>query len=180
MQISKKLPQFNNEKAILVIAGMYGADFYNASDGVIEKVDEFRISEPTYSDREGHFQVKGRGKRFGSGSVYEPKKQKVINVLLNEFDKHFDDIVSSGDSFYLFSPEYISNEFEKEISDKFKKKIKRVIHGNYLGEHPFSFLKKLGKIQDKEASRKKVVPTPKEAWKILKKSKVARKIIGKK
>lgn len=53
MKIAQQFPQFKKERALLIVTGTQEAEFYLAGDGVVEKIETFRIPRIRYSDREG-------------------------------------------------------------------------------------------------------------------------------
>ncbi len=74
MKITRDLPQFQNKKALIVVTGFHEADFYIVAMARMEKIGEFKLLYPHYSDKEGFFETAGHGKVLESGSVLEKDK----------------------------------------------------------------------------------------------------------
>ena len=83
MKIAQQFPQFKKERALLVVTGTQEAEFYLAGDGVIEKIESFRIPRIHYSDKEGLAVRTGKtGVTGGSSrSVKEQYQQAFISKL---------------------------------------------------------------------------------------------------
>jgi hypothetical protein len=168
MKITKELPQFKEEKSLLIVASRFETDFYLAYQGKINKIKDFKFTRPTYSDREGFFASKGSGKIYGSGSVYEPKKERIRQEFKREFEKNIKEVLNDDeiDDLYIFCPSYIKNEIKRTLKEAVQRKAKSFFEGDFNNEHPFALLKKI-----KIKKGKAVFPIAKEAWQILKKFK---------
>lgn len=145
MIISKDFPQFEGETALFIVTGRQEADFLKASSGAIEKVADFTIETPRYSDREGHFKMRGHGMTFASGAVYEAKKEKILQDFRREFKKTLKKVLADGspDRIYLYTPDYMVHEAQKLIPRSLNSVPCKIIQGNFYGEHPFELLKKI-------------------------------------
>jgi hypothetical protein len=182
MKISQELPQFENKKALIITTGEQEAEFYLASNGEIEKIDSFRFEEPTYSDREGHFESRGGGNVYGSGSVYEPKKQRNRIEFRKRLENALDTIYKNYkiDSLYVFSPDYMKNYTREIINEVFHKRVDFLYEGHYHEVHPFELLKIINKQVKEKREKGMAANLSKQAIKILDKAKMAReKIKGK-
>jgi len=166
MKISEKLPQFSKKSLIIVTGGQAGK-IYLAYNGEIEKLNEFKIDNPKYSDREGFFVRSGQGKTFGSGAVREENKHKITGEFLKQLKLSIEEIVSKNkiEDFYLLSPDYIKNELYEILSSEIQSKIVLFTEGNFHDSHPFDFLEKI----KKEIDEKKTKIISEEVIKILKK-----------
>ncbi len=175
MKIPKRLSNFKNKKSLILNVSDYGARFYHIYDDQILELKPFRLKKPKYSDKEGFFISRGSAGIYKSGSVYEPKKQKIKDELIGKLVKGLKDILTKNitDEIYLICPEHLKNEIKNNLPAKAKKKINVTICKNY---HFDSYLKLLEKI-DKNFRSAKKKSTPKSAKKILKKSKIARRVI---
>ncbi len=177
MQISNKLPQFDDEKALLIVTGKQEASFYVAHQGQLEKLDEFYIPPITYSDNEGHSQKHKLGILMGSGFVRENKKRTLRYKFLGQVEEHLSRIAKKQevDRLYLFCPSYVLLSVKGVVPYPLKEKRIESIAGDYHHQHPFKLLEKI-----KETKDKSPVGTMREsAKKILDKAKQARKVIGK-
>lgn len=163
MKITRNLPQFAGRKALLVVTGLHEADFYIARSGEIQKIGDFRLLYPHYSDKEGFFESAGHGRVFESGSVLEIDKIEIRHRFLKEMDRMLDKIVVGEDvtDIYILTPDYMKNELTKLLPKEDRKKIRYIFLGNYTHFHPFQILEilkareNLGwKIPVKEEARK--------------------------
>jgi len=168
MKISENLPQFNNQKALFIVAGKQEAVFYFVADSQAEELKRIRLHKPKYSDKEGYFQRKGRGRIFGSGSVLETKNRKLRKDFIKELNNNLQDILGKRDveEIYLFSPSHMMKSIKKSLPASAFKKLKQSYKGNYCEAHIFKILKKL------EAKPKIIIPKSKEALKLLKRFRV--------
>lgn len=178
MNISEKYPQFEDEKALLIITGKQDAEFYLAHKGVLEKIEGFEIPRIAYSDNEG-FMKKGRlGMFMGAGYVREDKKRAMRYKFLNLLESYLKDVTKkhSPASVYLFCPAYVMQAVKAIIPYPLKEQPIKSFTGDYHKQHPFKILEKIQK-----QKQSKPVPVMKEAArKILEKTKQARRVIGKK
>lgn len=142
MKISQKLPQFEKEKALIIVASQMEADFYVAFGGEIAKTTSFKITKPRYSDREGFVARASGGKAVSGGPSYSIDKEKIRIDFLKAFRekiKPFSQDKKIG-RVYLFAESYVVNEIQKFLPAGLKSKIKTVIRGNYSKNHPFDLL----------------------------------------
>ncbi|MDF1497449.1 MAG: hypothetical protein P1P90_05320 [Patescibacteria group bacterium] len=168
MKISKKLPQFDTDSVLLVVVSKQVGKFYLAGKGFINLVEEFEFNKPEYTDREGYFEHSNRMGTFKSGSVYEPKKQRIKQQTANELFKNMDNLQKNCEysSVYIFAPEHLKNLLQDSLPKTSKYKVKMTIYGNYGNEHPFELLEMLNnRIRDE---KNVVIPTKEDALKILK------------
>ncbi len=189
MQIPKQLPQFEQEKALLIVSGRLGMNFYLASKGKIKKLKSFRFPKPSkvYTDTEGFFVTRsGGGRRPGeriTGAVLEPKKQRLRQELYRKFKKHLNELIKKEkiNQLYLFVPDYLHTEMEgllkDNLSNKMKKQIKLTILGNYLKSQPLTLLRKIKAKRQVKKKKKIAEPIEKEARKLYKKAIKATKVI---
>jgi len=177
MQISQKFPQFEDEKALLVVTGKQEASFYMAHKGNLEKLDEFYIPPITYSDNEGHSEKHKLGMMIGSGYVREDKKRTLRYKFLGQLEEYLDKISRKHevDHIYLFCPSYVLLSVKGVIPYSLKDKRLESIAGDYHHQHPFKLLEMIREMKDKSP----VKAMRESARKILDKAKQARKVIGK-
>lgn len=140
MLIEKNLPQFNNEKALLVVASEHIVKFYLAANGKIEDIDSFELSNPQYTDREGFFESS-----LFSGSAYEAKKDYTKKKLYHQLIEKMKEAQNKFffQSFFLFSPDSSVRGICEELPNEFSKILKFILVGNYVSEHPFKLLKRI-------------------------------------
>lgn len=174
MKIPQNLPQFEREKAIMLVCATNEAIFYLLWRGEIITQDKFKIvKEREKGKREGLFLKGGRGKIFEIGSVFKPKKRKFRKEFLDGVKSHLKKIVQEQipEHIYLFAPDYLVKETESVFPKEIKEKIKIIKKGNYLEFHPLELLEMI--VKEKES--KKVKPISEEAKKLLEKFKFRRK-----
>lgn len=177
MRISQNLPQFNKEKALIIVASEKDAEFYIATNGSIIEIKEFRISRPKYTESEKRFRAMVKNARSGvvrTESIYEIAKEKVEANFLREFKKTIKQIISQYkiDSLYIFSSTYTIGDVLKNLPASAQWGKKFVRKGNFHKKHPFKLLEM---IQAQKPG--KLVLTSEEAKKILNGAKKARKVI---
>ena len=76
MKIPHELPQFENQRALIVSLGTHAGKCFLAADGNLSEVLALVQEKPRYSDREGFFMTAGRGGVYQTGSVYEDKSDE--------------------------------------------------------------------------------------------------------
>lgn len=166
MKIPREFPKFQGKNALIVVTGLHEADFYIAKDGFLEKIGDFKLLFPRYSDKEGFFEHAGHGRIFETGSVLEKDKIEIRHRFLKEMDEILDQVVMKRDitDIYIFTPDFLKKELKELLPKEDRKKIRYIIKGNYTHLHPLQVLEIIGK---KEKIGWKV-PLSEEARKILK------------
>lgn len=170
MLISRDLPQFTGETALLIVTGEKDAKIYLARNGTISNLDDFSISKSHYLDREGHFKTRTNdphGMVVRSGAVYEDHKIYELKNFLHEFSAHLKR-VTRGEKIsrvFLFAPQTLKTPIRKILPKSLRDRTERVFEGNFYALHPFELLDKI----DAFLKDKLVTPMPDEAKKILNK-----------
>jgi len=151
MIIEKNLPQFNQEKAILIVAGDQTAKIFFAYKSELKELEQIVIPTQSYSDREGSFGRKIKGDAIGPGAVYEKSKNEVQNKFTKQLAGLIDELYKKikFDSVYLFSPDYMNKEIYSVFSKKISSLVKIKLKGNFVDRHPFILLRMLKKEIDK-------------------------------
>jgi len=170
MKISKNLPQFEKEQALVVVLGKQEGKFYLANKGIIEEVSCFKFSKPKYSDREGRFIKRGKGGIYKSGAVYEAKKERILTELANRTRDNLKEIMDKNkvDGIYVFCLAHLKNQLNDSFPASARQKIKLSLSGDYFHYHPHYLLKKIADKIDSE--KKPALPLKESALKILKKT----------
>ncbi len=149
MQIPQDLPQFDTESTLILVAGSQSANMYMASDGSIEEVDKIRVENPSYSDREGHFERRSSGKTLGSGSVLENESVdvKVKNEFHNQLEEKLKNIHKehSVEATVLLSPPQDKPSTKEHLPTPIQDTIIGEINGNHIKAHPTDILEKIKK-----------------------------------
>ena len=172
MKTPRDFPQFKQDKALIIVTGSKSeAHFYLAHDGNIKKLDNFKMEDRTYSDREGFMQKGMFGRIMGSGFVLETNKQKIQDDFIRGLKEHLEKIKDGNeiDALYLFSPNQIKNRIKDAIPYPMKEKIEMMVQGNYLNAHPTKLMEKIKDIEDEE--HKDINLIKESAYKILNKFK---------
>ena len=142
MKIPRKLPQFSRTTAYIIVAGKQDAAFYSASDGIIERLDAFKIPRPRYSDKEGRFGVRGKGGGNVTGGVLELRDEDIIRDFIKELKVRLKS-APSFEHIYLFAPADTKNRIAAALQNSWKEKVRATIVGNYYYRHPLIILEKI-------------------------------------
>lgn len=145
MKISKNLPQFKQEKSLIVVSAGQSAVVYKAHKGFMDELFKTQFFTKPYSDKDGFFFRSGRGKRISSGSVYEPKQDVIHREFFKKLSSSLKDIIKKGyyGRVYLFIPHYLTSMMSKYIPYNLKNIPFDVIRGNFVNENPFKLLLKI-------------------------------------
>lgn len=173
MYIEEKLPQFPNQKSLILVSGRQEAILYLANNGQIWEKERIKVEDPGYSDKEGFFKSSNRtGGVMKAGSIYKEKiTQQLTREYLNQVEENVKNILSKEElqSIYLFCPDYMKKEVLKKIPKSSRGLIFLTKQGNYIDSHPFDLLKSIQEDQQKE-KEKVASPIKEKAQKILKKT----------
>jgi hypothetical protein len=131
MKISKKFPHVKEDNAFVIVAGKQDAAFYRIEGGNIERVDAFKIPRPKYSDNEGNFKVRQKGKTVSTGARLEIDDRDVIKEFLRELKSRLKSQPSNFNKLYLFVPSPYKNDVRKTLPAEWQKKDRSEIMGNY-------------------------------------------------
>lgn len=148
MKIPKHLPQFARTSALLIVAGKQDAALYTVSDGIIERIDAFKIPKPRYSDKEGRFGVRAKGGSV-TGGVLELRDEDIIRDFIRELKSR----LKSAPAFeylYIFAPADTKNKIAAALPKNWKGKISGTIVGNYYYRPPLFVLEKIAAEMEKE------------------------------
>ena len=146
MQISENLPQFKDEKVLIIVSSTQSADIYKAGDAEIEKITEIRTEKPEHDDQAGRFERSGHGKTFGTGTAAgEANNEKKIKDRFNNNLKNaLKDITENNfTSLILISSPQDKKQTKEQLPTALQKILNVEITGNHVGEHPDDILKKI-------------------------------------
>lgn len=168
MQIPRDLPQFSLRKTLIIVTGTHEGSYISAYKGEAIELHEYRVEKITYSDREGHFLRRAFGFVLGSGSVYEPKKERHMMEFLSEFEKQTKKVLFAVDpeDIILIAPDYAEKQIIETFPLKDREKISLTLSGNYMKKDIPEILKMIGK---KLGEQQPTTPISEEAQKILNK-----------
>ncbi|PIQ91881.1 MAG: hypothetical protein COV70_01790 [Parcubacteria group bacterium CG11_big_fil_rev_8_21_14_0_20_39_22] len=145
LKIKRGLPQFNNEKAIILVLGKEEGFIFRAKNRNINVVGKFEEKALKYSDRKKDFDIKAGSKTLRVGSPsYSIKsdqrhkfvKKSVINLIaITKREK--------PDLIYLLLPAYLSKMVRDRLPAEIRRKLVFTVMGNYIRKHPFVILEKI-------------------------------------
>lgn len=169
MKISKLLPQFENEKALLVVLSSQSGVFYLGQNYELSKIGSFTVPKPHYSDKEGRYAQRSRGKTISVGAVRELDKVGHNKEVLRELVATIKKLKQSHDinQTYLYAPPYLMRQIKTSLKKIISDSYTMSFTGNYYDFHPTDLLQMINKRQNRRASRRLVVPTKGEAQKLL-------------
>lgn len=167
----KRFINYTNPHSLLVICGHQAAQIWQIQNDELLLKSEISEPDPKYTDREGFFMRRSRGKTLGSGSAYEAKDDYVEKKFRNTLHDKLKDLNSEKiEKIYIFAPEYNKNLIKESIPSEMKKDNIEYFNGNYHNQHPFVALKKIKAGFDQEAGPKGKIKE--EAKKLLEKVKI--------
>ena len=142
MQISETLPQFLDEKALIVVTAKEHGVIYRAHQGFIETVE--KVEEPPlgFSDREGFFFKTGFGKGFGSTAPVEEDDEHDLKRYIKTIADELNAVIKHEEPrlLYLFEPEHLKGRLEAELQDFPHLLVHKVRYGNHVDDHPKQLL----------------------------------------
>ncbi len=172
MRIEKNLPQFKNQRSLIVVSGRQEAILYLVENGKIWEKQKIQVEDPGYTDKEGFFKTSTKLEgTMKAGSIYKENiSYHLTKEFLNKFQEEVKNILvkSKEKGIYLFCPDYMKKEVLKKIPKNFKGMVYMTKLGNYTNSHPFDLLESIREDQEKEKN-KVATPIKEKALKILKK-----------
>lgn len=145
MQIPQKYPQFEDELTLIIVSGKQAGDLHLARDGKLETVGEIRIEKPQYSDREGHFKRRSKGKSLGSGSPVKQRDEKAKQDYLRQLQEGLKELRQEADiaSTILLAPSQHKEAVKQKLPTYIRNSITSETTGNFVGEHPKDILDRI-------------------------------------
>jgi hypothetical protein len=133
MKIPRELPQFKDESALIVVTGKQEALFYKASRGEIKEIDTVKVPTPHFSDHEG------------SGHLKELMDRDIVLDLFREIKKRVKEMPLNFSRIYILAPTQIKRRIAAILPDSWRKKVRRVIPGNFyrFRKDPLFFVNKI-------------------------------------
>lgn len=168
MKIPQELPQFSLRKTLIIVTGTHETCYISAHKGEAVELHDYKVEKITYSDREGHFLRRAFGFVLGSGSVYEPKKEKHLFEFLSEFESQTKKVLKAvePENIILMTPNQIENQVREKIPPTYKGAVSLTVNGNYTKSNVPDILTIIGKKLNKSQP---IIPISEEAQKILNK-----------
>jgi hypothetical protein len=169
MEISNKLPQFENNPTLIIMASWQSGKVYYAYNGKIILDKEIEITEE-HKDQEGYFEVStGKNKNIiRSSAPHDNKKEHIRNKFLKEFSEYIKDVLQKNkiQSIYVFSLKEGLKGLKKIFPNNVSKIIVKYYSGNYTHQNPEDFLEII-----KHKDKRPVKIMKEEAKKILDRTK---------
>lgn len=172
MIIPKQLPQFTDEKALLIAASPMSARFFVASNGVVNEVASFVVPRVKYSDAEGFSQSKRGGKTVRSGSVREKDKVSEWREFSVTFRATFRDIAAQHRDVtvaHVFAPPAIVEPLRALLPAPLRR-FGMLLKRNLVGAHPRELIEAYQSRVGKTNEKKRVRPEKEEAVRILRRT----------
>ncbi|MEK7183057.1 MAG: hypothetical protein AAB776_00300 [Patescibacteria group bacterium] len=177
MRIRKDLPKFTHKPSLLVVTGRVSAILYFAHEGVLKVVERIEEKPEYFTDNEGFFESRtsrmgqGRALTAASGSVREPYDDKRVGRFVRRLRVELWRQIHKATiaDIYIFTPK--GHEILSHLQTRVQNKVRRVIKGDFMHEHPFHLLERL----QASLSERTVQPAPPmAARKLLRKTRIAR------
>lgn len=145
MKVPSELPQFNKNPTCFVVVTKFTAKFYFVYKGVLKKISDIKQKKLSYSDREGFFMRRGKGRMYGTGSVYESKDEELARRFSKRASDKLKELISKYKvrNIFIFEPSHLNYRLWSNLSVRIQKKVKHRIRGNYSNMHPLSLVEKL-------------------------------------
>lgn len=160
MKITNKLEQFSEKKVLFLVTGKQDARAYIATNGVIDRVISFRVQKPAYTDNEGRFGNRSRGRSniIQTGNVLRPVDRSIRLNFRHELNEKIKELIREQDidEIIFFGPKHYQDETISLLPKRTQSKITAVISGNYFEKHPFELITKWQKQERPKRSKKTV------------------------
>lgn len=148
MQIPQNLPQFEENKTLIIVASTQSADLYIANDGNIELASEVRTEKIDHDDQAGHFERRSHGKQLGSASAETDESQKIKERFQSNLKEALKSL-SLGEikeTILLSSPQDKADT-KKQLPNQLTDTVILEIDGNFVGKHPKQILEKINEAE---------------------------------
>ena len=162
MKIRESLPQFNENRTLIIVTGQEHATFYLAFEGEIRMLEKTEDGEESQDERKDELDTRTSGSIMRGSD--EEKTKTEVRVFLKKFENAVHKILKNtkADSLYLFSPAYMSNEILSHLPKQNKLRLSGHFDGNYSDKHPFDLLEMI--LKDGDSAQ--VEPKSKDAQKL--------------
>lgn len=142
MQIPDKLPQFKEQKALIVVSAKESGVLYIAENGEVTKLTDIEEHPPTRSDNEGFFFRSGDGLGYGSGAPLERDDEYNLTQYVNAITKELNEVIKTEapDVIYVFEPEHFKGYLDEKIDNPQHIPIEHVAYGNYTNHDPLTLI----------------------------------------
>lgn len=146
MLIPDNLPQFVDNKTLIIVASSQAADLHIAHESEIKTVAEVRIDGIDHDDQPGTFQRRSGGRTLGTSQAKSDESDKIKKQFHTDLESALNDIDENAidQVIFLSSPQDKSSTKEV-LPKKLQKKITKEISGNYVGNHPKEIIEQIHK-----------------------------------
>ena len=143
IQIPKELPQFEDEKTLIIVCGGLEARAFMGNSGVLSEIFHVRAPEIHYSDKETRFTTNTGGRDLGMGGIVEPVEEKEETNFFIELKNSMKEAVEGHlpEKIYVLAPEYAVSKTIKSLPVSLQINAVIAARGNYLDKHPTEILK---------------------------------------
>lgn len=144
MQIPQNLPQFEENKTLIIVASTQSANLYVANNGDIELATEVRTEKIDHDDQEGHFERRSHGKQLGSASAETDESQKIKKRFHGNLKEALESLnIEEMTQTILLSSPQDKADTKKQLPHRLAVTLALEINGNFVGEHPKKILEKI-------------------------------------
>lgn len=147
MNIAQQFPQFKKERALLILTGTQEAEFYLAGDGVMEKIEMFRIPRIRYSGNEGLSVRTGKTGVTGGGS--KSTKGQYQQEFEAKFKVAVKDVIARTKPTHISIISPIVGEIEQMLPVASKRTVHMRLKKNLCERHPEEILGHIKKAANK-------------------------------
>ncbi len=169
MKIPDNLSRWSNA-TLVIAAGILDARIYVVQNGAVAEHHEVRKEKPAYSDREGLFVRKGKGKVLGAGAVREDRQEeKTHKEFLDDLGHRLAELIGkhSVEKVLLFAPQQGFEEMADAVPAVLRPRIAYMAPGNFSKRRVLDLLQMADDaLNDKNARQRRSIAKD-EAQKIL-------------
>lgn len=150
MQIPQRLPQFSDERALIIVSAKEQGVLYKATEGMIEQVVKVQEHPEAPSDREGFFFRSGFGSHYGSGGPDAQDDSENIKDFVKAISDELNEAIREVEPtvVYIFQPAHLKGYLEPVIKNPKHVPIEVVKFGNYVHETPLQIVEHIAAYND--------------------------------
>jgi protein required for attachment to host cells len=146
MLIPDDLPQFADNKTLIIVASSQAADLHVAYESEIETITEVRIDGIDHDDQPGTFKRRSGGRTLGTNEAARDEADKIKKKFHTALETALDDIDSDSiDQVIFLSSPQDKTTTKESLSKELRDKITTEISGNYIGNHPKKIIEQIQK-----------------------------------
>ena len=142
--LPKRLPQFEDKKALLIVTGSQNGKIYCATNSKIEELASIHIPGARFYDTGGFLERPAKNKKMETTLIH--LKSQLLRVpFLRELEKQLIPLlrIHAFASIYIFSPDGLAKHIAELIPRQLKNSIRMVVSGNYVRFSPLLLLEKV-------------------------------------